>query len=54
MTCGLHGKLDAAVTAVKEALTAALEADVSDNDLDNLVCAYKDLSLLPKLMLQLV
>ena len=43
MTCGLHGKLDTAVTAVKEALTAALEADVSENELDNLVCAYKGL-----------
>ena len=43
MTCGLHGKLDAAITAVKEALTASLEADVSDKDLDNLLCAYKGL-----------
>ena len=41
MTCGLHTKLDAAVVAVREALTAALDADVSDKDLDNLVCAYK-------------
>ena len=43
MTCGLHGKLDAAITAVKEALTAAIEADVSEKELDNLVCAYKGL-----------
>ena len=43
MTCGLHGKLETAVTAVKEALTTAIEADVSDKDLDNLVCAYKGL-----------
>tara|TARA_B100000902_G_scaffold255667_1_gene242101 strand:- start:104 stop:463 length:360 start_codon:yes stop_codon:yes gene_type:complete len=43
MTCGLHGKLDTAITAVKEALTAALEADVGDKQLDNLVCAYKGL-----------
>ena len=43
MTCGLHSKLDAAVTAVKEALAASLEADVTDKDLDNLLCAYKGL-----------
>ena len=43
MTCGLHGKLDTAITAVKEALTAAIEADVSEKELDNLVCAYKGL-----------
>ena len=43
MTCGLHTKLDAAVVAVREALTAAIEADVSEKDLDNLVCAYKGL-----------
>ena len=43
MTCGLHSKLDAAVTAVKEALSASLEADVTDKDLDNLLCAYKGL-----------
>jgi len=48
MTCGLHGKLETAVTAVKEALTAALEADVSDKDLDNLVCAYKGLKSVAK------
>ena len=43
MTCGLHSKLDAAVTAVKEAIAASLEADVTDKDLDNLLCAYKGL-----------
>ena len=48
MTCGLHGKLDAAITAVKEALTASLEADVSDKDLDNLLCAYKGLKSVAK------
>ena len=48
MACSLHGKLDAAVTAVKEALTAAIEADVSENDLDNLVCAYKGLKSVAK------
>jgi len=48
MTCGFHGKIDAAVTAVKEALTASLEADVSDKDLDNLICAYKGLKSVAK------
>ena len=48
MTCGLHGKLDAAVTAVKEALVASLEADVTDKDLDNLICAYKGLKSVAK------
>ena len=48
MTCGLHTKLDAAVVAVREALTAAIEADVSENDLDNLVCAYKGLKSVAK------
>ena len=48
MTCGLHTKLDAAVVAIREALTAALDADVSDKDLDNLVCAYKGLKSVAK------
>ena len=43
MTCGLHRTLEAAITSVKVALNEALEADVSDKDLDNLVCAYKGL-----------
>jgi len=43
MTCGLHGKLDAAVAAARVALTAAIEAEVCEKDLDNLVCAYKGL-----------
>jgi len=43
MTCGLHRTLDTAVTAARVALTAAIEADVSEKDLDNLVCAYKGL-----------
>ena len=48
MTCGFHTKIDAAVTAVKEALAASLEADVSDKDLDNLICAYKGLRAVSK------
>ena len=48
MTCGLHGKLETAIEAVKEALTASLEADVSDKDLDNLLCAYKGLKSVAK------
>jgi len=43
MTCGLHRTLEAAITSVKVALNEALEADVSNKDLDNLVCAYKGL-----------
>ena len=43
MTCGLHRTLETAVTAARVALTAAIEADVSEKDLDNLVCAYKGL-----------
>ena len=43
MTCGLHRTLDAAITSVKVVLNEALEADVSDKDLDNLICAYKGL-----------
>ena len=34
MTCGLHSKLDAAVTAVKEALTVALDGDLAEKDLE--------------------
>ena len=43
MTCGLHRTLEAAITSVKVVLNEALEADVSDKDLDNLLCAYKGL-----------
>ena len=48
MTCGLHGKLDTAVAAVKTALTTALDADIAEKDLDNLVCAYKGLKSVAK------
>ena len=48
MTCGLHRTLEAAITSVKVALNEALEADVSDKDLDNLVCAYKGLKAVAK------
>ena len=43
MTCGLHRTLETAVTAARVALTTAIEADVCEKDLDNLVCAYKGL-----------
>ena len=43
MTCGLHGKLDAAVTAVKEALTAALDGDFEENVLEDILAAYSNL-----------
>ena len=48
MTCGLHRTLEAAITSVKVALNEALEADVSNKDLDNLVCAYKGLKAVAK------
>ena len=48
MTCGLHRTLDAAITSVKVVLNEALEADVSDKDLDNLICAYKGLRAVSK------
>ena len=37
MTCGLHTKLDAAVTAVKTALTTALDADIAEKDLEDIL-----------------
>ena len=40
MTCGLHGKLDTAITAVKEALTAALDGDFKEKDLEDILAAY--------------
>ena len=43
MTCGLHGKLDAAVTAVKTALTTALDADIAEKDLEDILAAYTNL-----------
>ena len=48
MTCGLHRTLEVAITSVKAVLNEALEADVSDKDLDNLVCAYKGLKSVAK------
>ena len=48
MTCGLHRTLETAITSVRVALNEALEADVSDKDLDNLVCAYKGLKSVAK------
>ena len=49
MTCGLHTNLDAALTAVKAALTSALDSEaVTDKDIDNLVCAYKGLKSVSK------
>ena len=43
MTCGLHGKLDTAITAVKEALTEALDGDFTDKDLEDILSAYNTL-----------
>ena len=43
MTCGLHTNLDAAVTAVKKALTSALDADIAEKDLEDILAAYTNL-----------
>ena len=48
MTCGLHGKLDAAVTAVKTALTTALDADIAEKDLEDILAAYTNLKSVAK------
>ena len=48
MTCGLHGKLDAAVTAVKTALTTALDADIAEKDLEDILAAYTSLKSVAK------
>ena len=40
MTCGLHTNLDAAVAAVKTALTSALDADIAEKDLEDILAAY--------------
>ena len=43
MTCGLHGKLDTAIAAAKEALTAALDGDFEENVLEDILAAYSNL-----------
>ena len=43
MTCGLHGKLETAITAAKEALTAALDGDFEENVLEDILAAYSNL-----------
>tara|TARA_B100000029_G_scaffold435354_1_gene449294 strand:- start:43 stop:399 length:357 start_codon:yes stop_codon:yes gene_type:complete len=48
MTCGLHGKLDAAVAAVKEALTVALDGDFAEKDLEDILAAYTNLKSVSK------
>ncbi len=48
MTCGLHGKLDTAVTAVKEALTVALDGDFEEKDLEDILAAYTNLKSVSK------
>ncbi len=48
MTCGLHTKLDAAVTAVKTALTTALDADIAEKDLEDILAAYTNLKSVAK------
>ena len=48
MTCGLHGKLQTAVTAVKEALTVALDGDFAEKDLEDILAAYTSLKSVSK------
>ena len=48
MTCGLHSKLDAAVTAVKEAFTTALDGDAAEKDLEDILAAYTNLKSVAK------
>ena len=48
MTCGLHGKLDTAVAAVKTALTTALDADIAEKDLEDILAAYTNLKSVAK------
>jgi|TARA_B100001113_G_C21109944_1_gene622737 hypothetical protein len=43
MTCGLHGKLETAIAAAKEALTAALDGDFEENVLEDILAAYSNL-----------
>ena len=43
MTCGLHGKLDTAVSAVKDVLTAALDGDHTEETLEEILSAYTTL-----------
>ena len=43
MTCGLHGKLDTAVAAVKDVLTAALDGDHTEETLEEILSAYTTL-----------
>ena len=48
MTCGFHTKIDAAVTAVKEALTVALDGDFAEKDLEDILAAYTNLKSVAK------
>ena len=48
MTCGLHTNLDAAVAAVKTALTSALDADIAEKDLEDILAAYTNLKSVAK------
>ena len=48
MSCGLHTNLDAAVAAVKKALTSALDADIAEKDLEDILAAYTNLKSVAK------
>jgi hypothetical protein len=43
MTCGLHGKLDTAVAAVKDVLTTALDGDHTEETLEEILSAFNTL-----------
>ena len=48
MSCGLHTNLDAAVAAVKKALTTSLDADIAEKDLEDILAAYTNLKSVAK------
>ena len=43
MACGLHTNLNAAVASAKKALTIALDNDLPEADLDDILAAYTNL-----------
>jgi len=43
MACGLHTNLNAAITAAKKALTIAIDNDIPETDLEDILAAYTNL-----------
>ena len=43
MACGLLNKLDTALVSVKAALTTALDADIQEKELEDILAAYTNL-----------